>query len=229
MTYKQLLELLLSKKDEKYAAFQKPLCNSDYEIIGIKIPVLKKIAKEHYKDDDLNMEEFEHHHYLEVEMIYFIIGMLKNNKNLDAKLDFILKNVKYADSWMITDTPNAYLADLDFDRYIKFYKETYTNKHTYTRRIAYILGLKVYRDRRILEILELLKDDNEYMVTMGQAWLLACMAICYPEEIFNYLSQSNNLMLRRKTISKIVDSFRINEEYKIKFNITSKKSPTTII
>ena len=71
MTYQELLSLLLSLKDEKYAAFQKPLCNSDYEIIGIKIPVLKKIAKEHYKDKDLNMDEFEHHHYLEVEMIYF--------------------------------------------------------------------------------------------------------------------------------------------------------------
>ena len=216
MTYKQLLKQLLDLKDEKYAAFQKPLCNSDYEIIGIKIPVLKKIAKEHYKDKDLNMSEFEHHHYLEVEMIYFILGMLQN-KSMDDKLDFILKNVKYADSWMITDTPNGFLAGLDFDRYFEFFKKTYLSDHLFTRRIAYILGLKVYRDNRILQILNLLKDDDEYMVTMGQAWLLASMAICYPEEIYNYLAKSNNVTLRKKTISKIVDSFRISNDYKAKF------------
>ena len=216
MTYKQLLALLLEKKDEKYAAFQKPLCNSNYEIIGIKIPVLKKIAKEHYKDKDLDMSEFEHHHYLEVEMIYFIFGMLQN-KSADDKLDFILKNVKYADSWMITDTPNGFLKDLDFDRYFEFFKKTYLSDHIFTRRIAYILGLKVYRDNRILKVLDYLKDDDEYMVTMGQAWLLASMAICYPEEIFHYLSKSNNATLKKKTISKIVDSFHISDEYKTKF------------
>ena len=216
MTYNDLLELLLSQKDEKYAAFQKPLCNSDYKIIGIKIPVLKKIAKEHYKDKDLNMSEFEHHHYLEVEMIYFILGMLQN-KSIDDKLDFIYKNVKYADSWMITDAPNGFLGGLDFDRYFEFFKNTYRSEHTYTRRIAYILGLKVYRDRRILQVLDLLKDDDEYMVTMGQAWLLASMAICYPEEIYNYLEKSQNITLRKKTISKVVDSFRIKDEYKAKY------------
>ena len=216
MTYKELLSYLLSLKDEKYAAFQKPLCNADYEIIGIKIPVLKKLAKEHYKDEDLKLSDFEHHHYLEVEMFYFILGMLRN-KSIDDKLDFIYKNVKYADSWMITDTPNGYLADLDIERYLKFFRKTYINKHVFTRRIAYVIGLKVYRDNRILEVLDLLKDDEEYMVTMGQAWLLSSMAICYPEDIFDYLSKSNNITLKRKTISKIVDSFRIGDEYKTKF------------
>lgn len=216
MTYQELKKYLLNLSDEKYATFQKPLSNSDYKIIGIKIPVLKKIAKEHYKDKDLKMSEFEHHEYLEVEMIYFILGMLQN-KSMDDKLNFIYDNVKYADSWMITDTPNGFLGGLDFERYFAFFKKTYASEHIFTRRIAYILGLKVYRDNRILEILDYLKDDNEYMVTMGQAWLLASMAICYPEEIFNYLNESKNIALRKKTISKIVDSFRISEEYKIKF------------
>lgn len=216
MTYEQLLDLLLETKDEKYAAFQKPLSNSDYEIIGIKIPILKKLAKEHYQDADLDLAKFEHHHYLEVEMLYFIFGMLRN-KSIEARLDFIYRNVKYADSWMITDTPNAYLARLDYESYIDFFKKTYLDKHVYTRRIAYVIGLKVFRDNRILEILPLLRNDEEYMVTMGQAWLLASMAICYPEEIYNYLANSKNDMLRKKTISKIVDSFRIGDDYKAKF------------
>ena len=216
MTYEELFNHLISIKDEKYADFLRPLSNSDYKIIGIRIPDLKKIAKAHYQDDGLDMSSFKLGHYLEVDMIYFILGMLQN-KSIDDKLDFLLKNIKYAKSWMITDTPNAYLSKLDFDHYIKFFKNTYLSKHVYTRRIAYVMGLKVYRDRRILQILNLLQDEDEYMVTMGEAWLLASMAICYPEEIYQYLENSKNIMLRKKTISKIVDSFRISEEYKNQF------------
>ena len=215
MKYIELLELLKSMGDEKYAAFQKPLSNSDYQIIGIKIPVLKKIAKEHYKDQDLLLSDFGHT-YLEEEMLYFILGMMRN-KSVEDKLNFLFNNVKYARSWMITDTPNAYLSKLEFDQYIDFFKKTYLDKHVYTRRIAYVVGLKVFRDQRILEILDYLKDDDEYMVTMGQAWLLATMAICYPQEIYEYLSKSHNVTLRKKTISKIVDSFRISDENKAKF------------
>ena len=47
MQYVDLLKLLLDMRDEKYAAFQKPLSNSNYEIIGITcrktVKYLKKL------------------------------------------------------------------------------------------------------------------------------------------------------------------------------------------
>lgn len=216
MTYAELVALLLDHGDETYAAFQKPLSHSDYDIIGIRIPDLKKIAKEHYRDEDLVFADFEHHHYLEVEMLFVILGMLRS-KTIDEKMTFLCENVHYADSWMITDTPNAYLAKLDFDRYFSFFKKTYRSEHLYTRRIAYVVGLKVFRDPRMVQILDWIQDDEECMVTMGQAWLLATMAISCPMEIYEYLRKSSNVTLRRKTISKIVDSFRIKDGDKLLF------------
>lgn len=222
MNYQELMNELYKNKNDDYALFQKKLSNSDYEVIGIKLPDLKKIAKESYKDESLHLSDFNHHKILEEELMYLYIGM-NRAKTIDEKLNFVLENVKYADSWMITDSYNAFLSKLDFDHYIDFFMKTSNSKHIYTRRISYILGLKVIRDERVLSILKYLTDDTEYMVIMGQAWLLATMAICYPNEIYEYLNKSTNTPLIRKTVSKIVDSFRISEENKTMFKTLREK------
>ena len=55
------------------------------------------------------------------------------------------------------------------------------------------------------------------MVMMAEAWLLATVAIDFPDPIFNYLKNTNDITLKRKTISKMCDSFRINEKQKQRF------------
>lgn len=54
--YKLFVEYLISQKDEEYREFHKSLVlNSKYEIIGIRVPDMRKIAKEIAKT---NIEEF---------------------------------------------------------------------------------------------------------------------------------------------------------------------------
>ncbi|MBO4726473.1 MAG: hypothetical protein J5598_02630, partial [Clostridia bacterium] len=58
---------------------------------------------------------------------------------------------------------------------------------------------------------------EDYMVSMGQAWLLATIAICYPKVVYDFLSNSADINLKKKTISKIKDSYRIDDITKNKF------------
>ena len=54
--YKAFVEYLISQKDDEYREFHKSLVlNSKYEIIGIRVPEMRKIAKEITKT---NIEEF---------------------------------------------------------------------------------------------------------------------------------------------------------------------------
>ena len=54
--YKKFVEYLISIKDEKYKEFHNSLVlNSKYEMIGIRLPSMRKIAKEISKTD---IEEF---------------------------------------------------------------------------------------------------------------------------------------------------------------------------
>ena len=83
--------------------------------------------------------------------------------------------------------------------------------------MVYVVGLKLAKDKNILNVTKYIKKDDEYMVMMGEAWLLATVAIYYPNEIYDYLLKCDDLTLKRKVISKMVDSFRIDNATKERF------------
>ena len=216
MNYKELKDYLLSSGDEKFSQFSKTLSNSDYLVIGVKNPILRQIIKEHVKDEELKTEDFVLGEYLEIDFIYFGLS-LSRLKNVDDQLEFLRKNIRYAKSWAITDTVSTYIKKHDFAKYFEFFKAMYNTKHTYERRMAYILGLKHYKDEQVLKVLNNINENEEYMVMMAEAWLLATIAIQYPNEIFEFLKRSGDMTLKRKTISKINESFRISDDLKERF------------
>ena len=216
MTYQELVKYLFSIQDKKHAEFSGNLSNSDYITIGVKNPILRDLIKDHYKDQDLCLEDFECSKYLEVDFVYFGIG-LKRCKTIEEQLEFLDKNIKYAQSWAVTDTINHSIKKCSFDLFWKFFLAHYDNEHLYTRRFSYIFGLMFYKDERILKIFDYLSEFDEYMVMMAEAWLLATIAIVYPQQVFDLLENLKDQKLKLKTISKICDSFRFSDEQKNKF------------
>ena len=216
MTYQELEQHLLSISDKKFADFSKSLSNSDYISIGVKNPVLKEIVNSHINDEELRLEDFKLGTYLEVDFIYFSLA-LSRLKDIDKQLSFLKDNINLVKSWAITDCVSTYIKKCTFEKYWDFYLSMYKSKYTYDRRMSYILGLKFYKDRRILKILERLTYNEEYMVMMSEAWLLATTAIAYPNEVYDFLKSCNDLTLKRKTISKISDSYRFDLSTKNKF------------
>ena len=83
--------------------------------------------------------------------------------------------------------------------------------------MAFVLGLKVYKERGIIDVLHYIRKNEDYMVMRAEAWLMATIAIVYEDEVFDYLSTLDDLTLKRKTISKICDSFRFSEQSKNRF------------
>ena len=216
MTYKELEKQLLSMGDAKFAEFSKSLSNSDYISIGVKNPELRKIIKEHKDDPELKTEEFELGRYLEIDFIYFGLSLCRI-KTVEEQLDFLRKNVKNAKSWAITDCMSTYIKKTTYEQFKCFFLDMHKSKDTYARRMAYILALKQYKDSRIVEILNLIQLNEEYIVMMAEAWLLSVIALTKEDEVFNYLRKCDDLKLKRKAISKINESFRFTSESKERF------------
>ena len=214
--YLELEKYLFEISDKKFADFSKSLSNSDYISIGVKNPILKQLVKEHIKDEELKLEDFVLGKYLEVDYLYFAIA-ISRLKNAKDQLDFLEMNIYKAKSWAITDTISTYIKKMTFEDFWSFFLRNNDSKYTYTRRMSYILGVKLYKDERILNALKYIKSNEEYMVMMAQAWLLATIAIIYPNQIYDYLSKCNDLTLKRKTISKVSDSFRFDDKTKERF------------
>ena len=216
MKYKEVEQYLIDISDQKFADFSKSLSNSEYISIGVKNPILRQIIKERIKDKELKTEDFVLGKYLEIDFIYFGLS-LSRLKNIDEQLDFLKEKGKLAKSWAITDTLSTYLKKFTFDKYWPFFLSMYNSSFTYDRRLSYVLGLKHYKDKEILKILNYINLNEEYMVMMGEAWLLATIAIVYEKEVFDFLKNTDDIVLKRKTISKICDSFRFTEDSKNKF------------
>ena len=216
MTYKELEKYLENNANKKFADFAKTVSNSEYLVFGVKNPVLRQIVKEHVKDEEMRLEDFKTGKYLEIDFIYFGLA-LSRCKNIDEQLEFLKQNIKKAKSWAITDTAATYLKKLTFDKYWPFFLKLVKSSFIYDRRVAFIVGLKLAKDKNILKVTEYIQKDEEYMVMMGEAWLLATVAIYYPNEVYDCLLKCDDLTLKRKVISKMVDSFRIDEATKERF------------
>lgn len=135
MKYQELVNYLFSIKDQKHAEFSSNLSNSEYITIGVKNSILRKLIQEHYQDTDLRLEDFESSKYLEVDYIYFGIG-LKRCKTIEEQLVFLVKNIKYAQSLAITDTISHSLKKCSFDLFWKLFLSHYQNNHIYARRFS---------------------------------------------------------------------------------------------
>lgn len=218
MNYNRLLKELEKISDKRFAEFSKSLQNSDYIVIGVQNPKLRELIKLYKDDEELKLDDFILGEYLEIDFIYFGLA-LSRLKRIDDQLDFLINNIKYAKSWVITDCVTTFIKKCDFDSFWSFFLKLYYTKYTYERRMAYVLGLKHYKDKRILQILKYINKNEEYMVMMAEAWLLATIAIDYSDEIYQFLFDLDDINLKRKTISKMCDSRRIDEETKNKFKL----------
>ena len=216
MNYKDLEKHLFDIADKKFAEFSKSLSNSDYISIRVKNPLLRQLIKEEKEDQELKLSDFNLGRYLEIDFIYFGLALVRA-KTLSDQLDFLEENIKYAKSWAITDSIQTYLKKSDYDSFLTFFKKLYKSKYTFDRRFCYIFALKHWKNPRILEIFPLISTNEEYMVMMAEAWLLATVAIDFPDEVFDFLKRVDDITLKRKTISKMNDSFRISDDQKKRF------------
>lgn len=96
---------LLELSDEKYGDFNKKLCpDTEREMLGIRVPVLRKFAKEIVKEN--NWEKFVKNdkvkYFEEVLLQGLIIGYSKIT--FKEKLEYIKIFVPRIDSWAISDT-----------------------------------------------------------------------------------------------------------------------------
>ena len=100
----QVREELIRIKDDKYKAFTRKLVpDTKYEILGIKVPTLKEIAKKIVREDMFNEYLSAEHFYYEE---WFILGFAIAYSKIpfEEKIDLIDGFLPHADNWAICDS-----------------------------------------------------------------------------------------------------------------------------
>ena len=215
--YQELLKYLDTLKDIKYQEFQKNIVVYD-DVIGVRIDNLKKISKEIVKNDYKGF--IENNKSLNYELVLIeglIYGYLKISfSELKDYLDIYFKKIR---SWGQVDSVVANLKIFKSDQKQGFIyaKKLIHNKNNFIKRFGIILMLDYFlHDEyidKVLEIVSKVKSDD-YYVKMSIAWLMSVSYINYKEKTLVYLVNIKDDFIYNKTLSKIIDSRRIDMKEK---------------
>jgi 3-methyladenine DNA glycosylase AlkD len=217
--YKEFVEYLKTLADEKYKEFHSSLVlNSKYEMIGIRVPIMRNIAKQIAKT---NIEDFlkcaKDKYYEEVMIQGLVISHIKD----EAKFYEYFKNqIKKIDNWALCDTfcSAINIVEKYEDKYFKEAIKLSLNKKEFISRVGLVIILDHFiTEKNILEICEMLNkiDSDKFYINMAQAWLICEMYTKFPKETLIFIKNNNlNKFTHNKAISKIHDSFRVSKEDK---------------
>ena len=150
--YLQFIEKLKSLKDEKYLEFHKKLVTTNSEIIGIRSPIVKDIAKNIAKGDwrKFIAQEIKGY-YEEIFIRGLIIGYIKDDKNIVK--DEIERFLPLIDNWGICDgfVANLKIIKKNREYFFDYLKKLIKTKEEYKVRFVLVTFLSYYMEKEYVE------------------------------------------------------------------------------
>ena len=163
------------------------------------------------KDIVLERQEF-HRTYFQVSM-----GQMKI---VAERLDFIENNFENLNDWWHVDQLTQFVGkELSFGEAYDRARKYVVHPHPFARRWGYVIFMpRLVKGDYFDEIVKLFRDEEEYYVVMAEAWLISYLGIYHPEKTLEWLkTKPLEYNIVGRGIQKICDSYRISEEWKVKF------------
>ncbi len=218
--YNKFITYLYSLQDKKYLEFHSNLVK-DKNIIGIRIPTLKKIAKAIANTDyELFFKLNNHNTYEETTLQGLVIGYLK--APFKDVLDYLSTFIPYNDNWATNDVvcANLKIFKKNQEEGYKYILKLINSKNDWYIRFGLVLLLDYYiNDNYISKLFNIIDNirSDEYYVKMANAWLISICYVKYPNITYKYLLNNNlDNFTFNKSISKICDSYRVDNKEKNK-------------
>lgn len=217
-TYQEYINYLKSISEPEYKEFHSKLCFTKYEILGIRVPKLRSIAKQISKTSYQDFLKFCNSNYYEEVFIEGLVISYIKDENIF--LNYFNKYLTKIDNWGICDSfcNSLKIVTKNPSKYFALCQELSLSKDEYISRVGLIIILNFFVQEEylnsIFNILDSITSDK-YYVNMAQAWLICELYIKYPQPTEKYLKNNKlNKFTQNKSISKIRESYRISKECK---------------
>lgn len=213
------LEKLLELADTKYRDFMASLIPGVDNIIGVRSPQLRKLAKELSKDNWLEYFDNNQDKYYEETMLQgMTIGLL--DEDIETVLSQAQRFIPKITNWALCD---SFCSGLKITKKNKecvweFVKSYVNSDKTYEIRFAVVMMLNYYVDvdyiQESLEIFESINNED-YYVKMAVAWAVSKYYVNLPEMVLPFL-KNNKLddFTHNKALQKIRESLIPSAEEK---------------
>ncbi|MGI5076689.1 DNA alkylation repair protein [Treponema maltophilum] len=212
---------LFTFQDKAYKDFNKKLIPTVDEdtMIGIRMPVLKKFAKDFFKTENAQAADFMKnlpHRYFEENNLHAFF--IENIKDIDAALAETEKFLPFIDNWATCDSFAPPIFKKHPDAVYKKILEWIRSKHAYTVRYAIGLLLSNYLDELFKpEMLKIVSsvESQEYYVNMMIAWYFSFALIKQYDAAVPYIEEKTMApFTHNKSIQKALESRRIPDDTK---------------
>ncbi len=220
MDFEYIKKCIIENSEIKYKEFSSRLVPNINNIIGVRLPYLRKLAKEISSSEiaEYFLYNYEEEYFEETMLKGFVIGYIKCDIN--KKFEYIDFFVPKINCWSICD---SFCATLKFVN--KYKHETYeylekyknSNKEYENRFITVMYMTYFYNENYINDILEYFNNvkSQDYYSQMAIAWALSILYIEYPDLITKYLLNCKlSDFIYNKTIQKIIESRKVMEKQK---------------
>lgn len=214
-----LKDKLFELSDEKYKKFHSGLCPNIDNIIGVRLPKLREIAKEIAKGDWRDFLAISSNDYYEEVMINgLVIAYAKCD--VDEKLNYIESFVPKIDNWAICDSfcNSLKFVNKNKEKVLEFIQPYLKSNKEFEIRFAVVIILNYYITEDyidlILETLDEVKHEG-YYVKMAVAWAISVCYVKFPKKTESVFEE--NLLddfTHNKSIQKIRESYRVPKESK---------------
>lgn len=215
MKREEVLKLLYEKEDIDYKNFNEKLTPTRYKMIGVRLPILRKIAKNMAKDYEESLENKEFTYFEEVFLFGLTICYIK--ADIATRLRYFEEYLNFADNWAHIDSVVMTMKFKKDELNIlkEKAKEYALSNKEYVSRAGILFSMKHFLgENDIKESIEILEkaDTSKYYVSMAVAWCLCEIMIKNVEFGLKYIKDTKiDGKTVNRAIQKCCDSYRITE------------------
>ena len=214
-----LLDKLNELSDQRYRKFQMKLCPNVDNIIGVRIPTIRQIAKQIAKENPIEFLDKYNCKYYEEKMIYgLVIGYMK--EELNKRIKYLDKFVPLIDNWAICDSCSSTykFTNKNKEEMFKYLQKYIKSKKEYEVRFAVIMLMDYYiTDEYIDKVFEIFNNIKleKYYVQMAIAWAISVAFNKYEEKTREFLNNNSlDKFTFNKALQKIIESNVVNDKTK---------------
>lgn len=221
MERKEIINELKNMSDNNYKEFHSGLCPGTNNILGIKVPLLRKYAKQLAKEegqDILNVLKDEY--YEEIMLQGMLIGILK--LDLETRLNYLERFIPKIDNWAVCDITCAGLkfTEKSKEKVWDFLQKYLNSSKEFEVRFGIVMLLDYYiTDEYIDRVIKILNNTicNKYYIRMAVAWTISVLYVNYPSTTLEFLKSKENKLdneTYNKALQKIIESNRVSKKEK---------------
>lgn len=220
----KIREEIMSLADGKYREFQVKLLSGINHFVGVRLPRLRKLAKQIAKENGATYLDMalarqpEEELFEEIMLQGMVIGYIK--ADISDIFSYAERFVPKMDNWSVCDSfCSGFKHAIPHREEVWHWLERFlASEEEFAVRFGIVMLLNYYIDEiylgRLFAIFDAVRQDG-YYVKMAVAWAVSICYVKYPKETMDYLKRNDlDDFTYNKALQKIVESRCVPEQEK---------------